>query len=172
MKVIRLNENDIEKLVRKIIKEEKTIKEGPVDWVRSKFNQDEDLALLIFKGIKSGNVRIAENQNQKSPIRFSLDGHNFMIHPTAHKSPEKRGKINLPRLNPFSLDNYVFKMDDQPLHVSESLKKDIYKFLLKLISEPQKKERFKDAKNLFSKYNLSDKERSKIEDTDSIFDNL
>ena len=53
-----------------------------------------------------------------------------------------------------------------------SLKKDIYKFLLKLISEPQKKERFKDAKNLFSKYNLSDKERSKIEDTDSIFDNL
>ena len=67
---------------------------------------------------------------------------------------------------------YVFKMGDQPLHVSESLKKDIYKFLLKLVSEPQKKERFKDAKNLFSKYNLSDKERSKIEDTDSIFDNL
>ena len=180
MKVVRLNENDIENLVRKIIKEEKTIKEGPVDWVRSKFNQDEDLALLIFKGIKSGNVRIAENQpsNPNSipfwnmSIQFSLDGHNFMIHPTAHKSPEKRGKINLPRLNPFPLDNYVFKMGDQPLHVSESLKKDIYKFLLKLISEPQKKERFKDAKNLFSKYNLSDKERSKIEDTDSIFDNL
>ena len=42
-KTIRLNENDIEKLVRKIISEEKeSINEGVFDWVRSKRFSDEE----------------------------------------------------------------------------------------------------------------------------------
>jgi hypothetical protein len=167
-KVIRLNENDIEKLVKKIIKEEKSINEAPVDWVRSKFNQDEELALLIYKGIKSGNVRSLQS-NDNNLFTFTLDGHRISIHQSVHQSPEKRGKINLPQLTIMS-ENYIFKLDNEYLHVSESLKEKIWKLLKDL--KYGSKERFKNAKNLFSKYNLSDKERNKIEDTDSIFDQL
>jgi len=68
-KVIRLNENDVEKLVRKIISEEKkSINEGPLGWIRKKFNKDEELGLLILKGLNKGNV-----QN----IRYNVLDHGF-----------------------------------------------------------------------------------------------
>ena len=41
-KVIRLNENDIEKIIKKIISEErKSINEGPLGWIKKKFYKDE-----------------------------------------------------------------------------------------------------------------------------------
>lgn len=136
MKVVRLNEKDIENLVRRIIKEEKTIKEGPVDWVRSKFNKDEDLALLIYKGINSGNVEDLRGGYKEGVYYFRLDGHSISIKPTMHKSPEKKGRfVDLPQLRILS-DNYLFKLDGEVLHVSESLKRKIWE-LLKKIENPR-----------------------------------
>jgi hypothetical protein len=174
-KVVRLNEKDIEKLIIKIIKEENSINEGPVDWVRSKFNQDEQLALLIYKGLKNVDAKsIVSDKEPKHGNRFScdLDGHRIEVYASYHKSPEKIGKIiDLPRLKMFPFD-HILKLDNEYLHVSESLKEKIWSLLKKMASEPEKKERFKNAKLLFSKYNLSDKERAKIDDTDSLFNNL
>ena len=149
MKVVRLNEKDIEKLVRKIIKEEKSINEGPIDWVRSKFNKDEELALLIYKGIKSGNAKDIRSDDNNLHT-FTLDGHRISIHRSVHQSPEKRGKIGLPRLT-IMPENYIFRLDNELLHVSESLKEKIWKLLKELNSNPE--ERFKSAKDSFSKYN-------------------
>ena len=71
--------------------------------------------------------------------------------------------------------DYVFKMDSQILNVSESLKGKIYSLSKQLISKSSSNSSIKkrmDAEDVLNKYNLSDEERSKIEDTNSIFDDL
>lgn len=163
-KVIRLNENDVEKLVRKIISEEKkSINEGPLGWIRKKFNRDEELGLLILKGLEKGNLQNLRYQNLNHGFQHqyncNLDGHE--IESIGNLNPHSSGS-----------DYYHLSVDGEFIEVSDNTNRKIFELLGKIESEPaliQKRKKLSDAKTRLSAYNLPDEERKKIEDSDTFF---
>ena len=162
-KVIRLNENDVEKLVRKIISEEKkSINEGPLGWIRKKFNRDEELGLLILKGLEKGNLQNLRYQNLNHGFQHqyncNLDGHEIE---SRRSSSIRSGS-----------DYYHLSVDGEFIEVSDNTNRKIFELLGKIESEPaliQKRKKLSDAKTRLSAYNLPDEERKKIEDSDTFF---
>lgn len=159
MKIVRLNENDIEKLVKKIISEEKkSVNEvGVFDWVRSKRFSDEEEGRAILKGIKTGEVSsiYPHSTNREKGFNFELGGHKIFVVYSSYV----RAEI------------YELKVDGESMDVSDSIIRKIMGEIGAIHSEPrkQKKNRIKTS---LSRYNLPNEERSKIEDTDSIFNSL
>lgn len=173
-KVIRLNENDIEKLVRKIISEEKkSVNEGVLDfiehdkgpfgWMRKKFNNDEELGLLILKGLEKGdlqNLHYESDRGMSHIYRCNLDGHAL----EARRYYSMRGG-----------SDYNLRVDGELVDVSEYTARRIYNLMADIEEEPAKRERkrkISDAKTRLSVYNLPDEERNKLLDTDNMFKQL
>lgn len=163
MKVVRLNENDVEKLVKKIISEEKkSLKEGPLGWIRKKLNRDEDLGLLILKGLEKGDVQGMRHSSQHGGFQHQynckLDGHNIQ----SSKSVSLRS----------GGDYYSIRVDDEFIETSDSTTRKIYELMADIENEPTKREKnrkMSDVRTRLSAYNLPDEERKQIEDTDNFF---
>lgn len=161
-RVVRLNENDVEKLVRKIISEEKkSINEGPLGWIRKKLNRDEDLGLLILKGLKKGNVQHIRHSEEHGGFQHiftcNLDGHDIM----ARRSYAIHGG-----------SHYYVSIDGEVLQLSEATELKIYELMADIENEPirrEKERKMSDARTRLSAYNLPDEERKQIEDTDNFF---
>ena len=164
-KIVRLTEIDVQRLVKKIIREEKkSINEGPLGWLRKKRNSDEELGLLILKGLEKGdvqNVTPLRNEDRYSSdhaFTCTLDGHEIMVsvyygHGIHHQ----------------------LKVDGESVEVSRHLKNKIYDLIEKIENEPavrEKKRKLGDIKTRLSKYNLPDEERAKIDNTDEVFKQL
>lgn len=161
-KIIRLDENDVEKIVRRIIFEEKFIKEGPISWLRGKMNKDEEIGLMVLKAVEGNHY----TDYRKEPImrhrgkwgdriHFNLLQHRVTISEEIYVA----GEI-------MTLD-----VDGQELKVSKKTLNKIWMALKK--REIQKSEgKIKDIKTSLKRYDLPSEERKKIEDTDSIFDSL
>ncbi len=159
MKIVRLNENDIEKLVKKIISEEKkSVNEvGVFDWVRSKRFSDEEEGRAILKGIKTGEVSsiYPHSTNREKGFNFELGGHKIFVVYSSYVAAEI----------------YELKVDGESMDVSDSIIRKIMGEIGAIHSEPRKQKKNR-IKNSLSRYNLPNEERSKIEDTDSIFNSL
>lgn len=162
-KVIRLTENDVEKLVKKIISEEKkSINEGPLGWIRKKFYKDEELGLLILKGLERGNVQNLRYQNLNHGFQHQyncmLDGHEI----------ESRKSVSLKSGG----DYYYLSVDDEVIDVSDNTNRKIFNLLGDIENKPilaQRSKKLSDAKTRLSAYNLPDEERKQIEDSDKFF---
>lgn len=160
MKIVRLNENDIEKLVKKIISEEKKFvnEVGVFDWVRSKRFSDEEEGRTILKGIQMGdaiNVRTYRSDRVGNGFEFELGGHRIIVVYFAYVAG----------------DFYELKVDGENMDVSESVINKIISAASEIHRKPNI-ERKKNIKTSLSRYNLPNEERKKIEDTDSIFNSL
>ena len=166
-KVIRLNENDIENLVRKIISEEKkSINEGPLGWIRKKFNQDEEVGLLLIKALESGDI---EN------VRYSR--HGGVFHEDIYTSNVNGHRVESSHYfsNKSGADFYNVKIDDEPIDLSSRTAKKIYRLMVQIESIPtltKRNEKLGNIKNSLNRYNLPDEERKKIEDSSTYFDSL
>lgn len=166
-KVIRLNENDIENLVRKIISEEKkSINEGPLGWIRKKFNQDEEVGLLIIKALESGDIEDVRYDRGGGVLRKNIYTSNINGHrvESSHYVSLKSGG-----------DYYTIKIDGDQIELSSRTARKIHKLMAQIEAIPTLNKRNKklgDIKTSLSRYNLPTEERKKIEDTDSIFDQL
>lgn len=162
-KVIRLNENDIEKLVRKIISEEKkTVNEGIFDWVRSKRFSDEELGQSILKGIQKGEISridIGDNRKDKA-YDLELAGHRINVIKNFELSPGGGGT------------HYYLIVDNEPLNVSNGTIKKILNMCDDIVINKPRESKVKNLKTSLNRYNLPDEERTKIEDTDNIFKQL
>lgn len=164
-KVIRLNENDVEKLVRKIISEEKkSINEGPLNWIRKKFNQDEEVGLLIVKALESGEIEEVEydGQTPMNLYRYScvLNGHR--VECMRHIS--FRGS-----------DTFGIKIDDEQLDISTKISKKIFKLMSEIHEIPNLKKRNEKLGNIktsLSRYNLPSEERKNLENPETFFEKL
>lgn len=154
-KVVRLNENDVERLVRKIISEEKnSINEGLFDWVRSKRFTDEETGRLILKAIEDNQaIGISEyrGRRSKSGFRFELGGHRIEI---------SYAFILLPG---GGSDDWSLKVDGKHLDVSNSIKKKILSKIEYIASGKD------NIKLSLSRYNMSPEERERLENPDTYF---
>lgn len=156
-KVIRLNENDIENLVRKIISEEKkSINEGPLGWIRKKFNQDEEIGLLIIKALESGDIEDVsyERVNNVGPAN-----HIYRCDVNGHKV-EVRRNIYI-RSN----DDYSVKVEGERIQLSNKTAKKIFRLMAEIEHVPtlkKRNERLSNIKTSLSRYNLPDEERKQI----------
>jgi hypothetical protein len=166
-KVIRLNENDIENLVRKIISEEKkSINEGPLGWIRKKFNQDEEVGLLIIKALESGEIenvdyRVGTGILREHIYTSVINGHRVEV---SYYVSSKSGS-----------DDYQVKVDGDYVELSNRTSKKIYKLMAQIESIPTLKRRNQklgELKLSLNRYNLSPEERKKIEDPSTYFDSL
>lgn len=164
MKIVRLNENDIEKLVRKIISEEKkTINEGPLGWIRKKFNQDEEVGLLIIKALESGEIENVDYRAGVGVLRKHIytsviNGHRVEV---SHYVSSKSGG-----------DFYDVKVDGDAIELSNRTSKKIYRLMAQIESIPtlkRRNEKLGELKLSLNRYNLSPEERRKIEDPDTYF---
>ena len=181
-RVIRLNENDIEKLVKKIISEEsKSINEGPLGWLRKKFNDDEELGLTILKGVKTGDATITERpgafriqrrgRNEEKGYRFTLAGHTIVA------KWSKIDKFKLDGTN-YSNSEYGLTVDGEKLEVSNNTVKSIIGMLAEKDRRPTTssvpkrvtKDKKQEITTSLNRYNLPDEERKKIEDPSTYFD--
>jgi hypothetical protein len=162
-KVVRLNEKDIERLVRKIMSEEKkSINEGGLfDWVRDKRFSDEEIGRDVLKGIEQGearNVRPIGGSNAEALRR--VDGFEFDL--ADHKiSAEFRRRLSS---NMMPIDSYLLFVDGQNIKVSTYIVKKI----MEELRNPKSKK--KDLKTSLSRYNMSPKERGRLEDPNTYFD--
>jgi len=164
-KIVRLTETDVQRLVKKIIREEKkSINEGPLGWLRKKRNSDEELGLLILKGLEKGDVQnvtpLRNHDRYTSDHAFTctLDGHEIMV--SVYYGHDT---------------HYQLKVDGEMVEVSRHLKNKIYDLIEKIEKEPavmEKKRKLGDIKTRLSKYNLPDEERAKIDNTDDVFKQL
>lgn len=157
-KVIRLNENDIENLVKKIISEEnKSINEGPLGWMRKKLNSDEEVGLAILKGIRLGEafgLVKTQDRNYDDTYIFELGGHNV----TVTKGYDRNGG-----------NNYNLEIDGENMEVSpNTINKIVYE--AENITDQPRKQKLQNIKTSMSRYNLPDEERKKLEDTDTYFE--
>lgn len=156
-KVIRLNEKDVENLVKKIISEEnKSINEGPLDWVRKKRFSDEEVALAILKGVELGEAFGLNRNNvdwRNDIYTFQLGGHDVEV------------KI----YSGVNRDSYYLKVDDEMMDTSDSVIKKIIRITSKITDQPRRK-KVEDIKTSMNRYNLPDEERKKLEDTDKYFE--
>ena len=157
-KVIRLNENDIENLVKKIISEEnKSINEGPLGWMRKKLNSDEEVGLAILKGIRLGEafgLVKTQDRNYDDTYIFELGGHNVTI----TKGYDGNG-----------MTTYRLEIDSESMEISRyTLIKIIYE--AENITDQPRKQKVQNIKTSMSRYNLPDDERKKLEDTDTYFE--
>ena len=165
-KVIRLNESDIENLVRKIISEEKkSINEGPLGWIRKKFNQDEEVGLLIIKALESGDIEDVRHDRVGGVLREDIYTSNINGHRV-----ESSHYVSLDLS-----DYYTIKIDGDQIELSSRTARKIYRLMAQIEAIPTLNKRNKklgDIKTSLGRYNLPVEERKKIEDTDSIFDSL
>ena len=157
-KVVRLNENDIENLVKKIISEEnKSINEGPLGWMRKKFNSDEEVGLAILKGIGLGEafgLVKTRDRNYHDTYTFELGGHNVTI----TKGYDHNG-----------MNTYSLEIDNENMEISRyTLIKIVYE--AENITDQPRKQKLQNIKTSMSRYNLPDEERKKLEDTDTYFE--
>lgn len=182
-RVIRLNENDIEKLVKKIISEEsKSINEGPLGWLRKKFNDDEELGLTILKGVKTGDATITERpgafsiqrrgRNEEKGYRFTLAGHTIVA------KWSKIDKFKLDGSN-YSNNTYGLTVDGEKLEVSDNTIKSIISVLTEKDKRPTSsvpkrisRDKKQEITTSLNRYNLPDEERKKIEDPSTYFDSF
>lgn len=169
-KVIRLNENDVERLVRKIISEEKvSINEGPLGWIRKKFNQDEEVGLLIIKALESGDieeVRYLRTPNFLKPLGIlredvytsNINGHRVE---SRHYISSKSGS-----------DHYSVRIDGEQIELSSKTARKIYKLMAQIEQIPNLKrrnEKLGDIKTSLGRYNLPAEERKSLENPDTFF---
>ena len=160
-KVVRLNENDIKKLVTKILKED-SVNEGLFDWVRSKRFSDEETGRAILKGVQEGHAQsIHKYRNRgilsESGYEFNLGGHNIIINYYFAMSPSGHGS-----------DNYSLKIDGQYMDISKSIIKKIMGELSYILSTPERKKR-EDIKTSLNRYNMSPEERENLENPETYF---
>ena len=167
-KVVRLNENDIEKLVRKIISEEKSLNENKFfDWVRGKRFSDEETARNILQGIQAGeakDVRPLGGErmmaagtrgsllNKRAGFEFFLADHKISAEDRLRVSPSYGAR-----------HDYFLFVDDVMLNVSENIVKKI----IKELQTPTSKKM--DLKTSLSRYSLPKEERQKMEDPGTYF---
>ena len=165
-RVIRLNENDVEKLVRKIISEEKkSINEGPLGWIRKKFNQDEEVGLLIIKALESGEVEDVQYER----LRDTFNNHQYICNLNGHRIVAKR----LIYLR--SSDTFIIEVDGESLELSSKTSKKIFRLMSEIEEIPNLKKRNKklgDIKTSLSRYNLPAEERKSLENPETFFDEL
>ena len=164
-RIVRLNEKDIEKLVRKIMTEEKkSVNEGGLfDWVRGKRFSDEEIGRDVLKGVEQGearNVRPIGGSNAEALRR--VDGFEFYL--VDHKvSVEFRRRLSS---NMMPIDSYLLFVDGQNMRVSTHIVKKI----MEELRNPKSKK--KDLKTSLSRYNMSPEERGRLEDPGTYFDSL
>lgn len=163
-KVIRLNENDVERLVRKIISEEKvSINEGPLGWIRKKFNQDEEVGLLIIKALESGDIEEVRYLRDLGILREDVYTSNINGHrvESRHCISSKSGS-----------DHYSVRIDGEQIELSSKTARKIYKLMAQIEQIPNLKrrnEKLGDIKTSLGRYNLPAEERKSLENHDTFF---
>jgi len=164
-KVIRLTENDVEILVRKIISEEKkSINEGPLKWIRKKYNQDEEVGRLIIKALESGDIEDVRYQ--------SNDDHHASSGTYLYSCDINGHKILAKRIVYVAGELEYITIDGEPIEVSGTTKRKIFKLLKEISKIPDLKKKNKklgDVKTSLSRYNLSAEERKNLENPDTFF---
>lgn len=161
-KVVRLNEKDIEGLVKKIMSEEKNINEGnPLDWVRGMRFSDEQIGRDVLKGIQQGeakNIKPIGGSNPDSLRRvegfeFDLGDYRMSVEYRVQVTPGMR-----------LLKYYLLFIDGKEMKVSTN----ILKKMLGELKNPTSKK--KDLKTSLSRYNMSPEERARLEDPNTYFE--
>lgn len=163
-KVIRLNENDIKILVGKIISEEKkSINEGPLKWIRKKFNQDEEVGLLIIKALESGDI---ENvQYAMSPLGSEH------VYTTVINGHRIQARFELTT----GINIYTITVDGEVVELSGRTKKKIFRLMAEIEQIPTLEKRNKklgDIKTSLNRYNLPAEERKSLENPETFFGEL
>ena len=132
------------------------------DWVRKKRFSDEDLGLLILKGLEKGDVQAMRHSSQHGGSQHQyncrLDGHDIQ----SSKSISLRSGSNY----------YSIRVDDEFIETSDSTTQKIYELMADIENEPTKREKnrkMSDVRTRLSAYNLPDEERKQIENTDKYF---
>jgi len=168
-KIVRLTETDVQRLVKKIIREEKkSINEGGLfDWVRSKRFSDEELGRSILKGIQKGGISRINRDEPERGAYGSSSGYNFEL--GGHKIHVRRSYMLSPG---GGSEFYYLKVDDESLDVSDRTIEKILDTCYDIVLGKPRENKIKNLKTSLNRYNIPDEERNKIEDVDSIFRQL